>query len=246
MLKRVYAIRLKEDLPEREKENLITVLENSTDHIPGMNYSSVRPSQGPAPYDLLWVNAFEGQEAYGGYLVHPYHCNVIDHYMYRESPGAAIADIMALRWEDPDNVMVIPGNSSAPASGRANETAVDDMLPDARTPAVPDQGPLVIVEQVEVLPGRTDEYLAALEEHYKPMIEGKGLRQLMCLRTPPGTGEEEICILWEVASWQAFSDYRSFFQFQNEPHSTNWVKLSSSLLKGGRRRIMLPTGQRLL
>ena len=46
-------------------------------------------------------------------------------------------------------------------------------------------------------------------------------------------------IVWELADWQTFVNFRNFFQFENEPASTDLVKRLSGLRRGGRRRLML-------
>lgn len=240
MFKRVYGIKLKPDLPPGSADELVRVLENTGAYIPGTVYSIVRPTIGPGPFDFVWDNAFVDAEHYQGYLAHPYHCNVIDQYMYREAPSAVIADSLVIRWSD-DLLEGSAGRSSAPTPVPAVPARrPDDGLPAQPMPGDPSEGPLVIVETVELLPGCTDAYLAALKSHYLPMIEGRGLTLLNCMRSPAGTGEEEIVILWQVASWQNFVEYRAFFQFENEPASTDWVNLVATLRKGGRRRMMLP------
>jgi hypothetical protein len=112
--------------------------------------------------------------------------------------------------------------------------------PDGRLPAVGDHdGPLYLVEHVEALPGKVEEYLQAMQEDYLPKLTGFGIRQVSCLRTPSASGEDEIMLIWELAGWQTFVDFRAFFQFENEPESTNWLVRVNRLRSGGRRRLMV-------
>ena len=140
--------------------------------------------------------------------------------MYRESPAAAIDEGLCLRWSDDD----------------AHVATVTEMS----TVDVPD-GPLFLVEHVEVLPGRTREYLDAIEEHYLPWATAHGIERVLCLRSPEGAGENEVVLVWKLAGWNAYVDFRAFFQFGNEPASTEWVARVSALRTGGRRRLMAPT-----
>jgi hypothetical protein len=232
--KRAYGIALKPDLPDGAVAGLVGALENAPAYLPGMTHSVVRPALGPGPYDLVWDNGFVDTASFEGYLAHPYHCNVIDHYMYRESPAAVISSAFVMRWSDEDGPLPGATGAALPAVDPAPETGA--------LPADPTQGPLHLVEQISVLPGRIDDYLAALDEDYLPMTRDRGLRQLLCLRSPAGTGEDELLIIWQLADWNAFVEFRAFFQFENEPASGEWVARSSALRTGGRRRLMLATG----
>jgi hypothetical protein len=230
MYKRAYAIQIKPGVSEDTLAELIRVLEEAPQHIPGMTLSVVRKALPPSKYDLIWDNAFSHVDYYTNYLSHPYHCNVIDHFMYRESPAAVIGESLCLRWSEPDADLE-PGTSGgeAPEPGTGGLPTVGDR-----------DGPLYLVEQVEVLPGKIEEYLQALNEDYVPMLSGFGIRQLSCLRTPAASGEDEIVIVWELPDWETFVNFRAFFQFENEPASTNLVAKLSRLRSGGKRRLMLP------
>jgi hypothetical protein len=230
MYKRAYAIQIKPGVGEDTVAELVRVLEQAPQHIPGMTLSVVRKALPPSKYDLIWDNAFSHVDYYANYLSHPYHCNVIDHFMYRESPAAVIGESLCLRWSELDADLE-PGTSGAHVAEPGTE----------RLPTVGDHdGPLYLVEQVEVLPGKVEEYLQALNEDYIPMLSGFGIRQLSCLRTPAASGEDEIMLVWELADWATFVNFRAFFQFENEPASTNLVARLGRLRSGGKRRLMLP------
>lgn len=229
MYKRAYAIQLKPGVTEDTVAELIQVLQDAPQHIPGMTLSVVRKALPPSKYDLIWDNAFSHVDYYTNYLSHPYHCNVIDHFMYRESPAAVIGESLCLRWSELDSDLDAGGSATGASAPQAEPL-----------PTVGDHdGPLYLVEQVEVRRGKTAEYLRVLEEDYLPMLTGFSIRQLSCLRTPAASGEEEIMIVWELADWQTFVNFRNFFQFENEPASTELVKRLSGLRRGGRRRLML-------
>jgi hypothetical protein len=225
MYKRAYAIALKPGTSQDTVAELIRVLEEAPRHIPGMTLSVVRKALPPSKFDLIWDNAFSHVGYYTNYLSHPYHCNVIDHFMYRESPAAVIGESLCLRWSELDG----DPEPGAPGPG------VTEGLP-----TVGDHdGPLYLVEQVSVRPGKTDEYLKVLAEDYAPMLTGFGIRQVSCLRTPAASGEEEIMLVWELADWLTFVNFRAFFQFENEPASTELVARLGALRSGGRRRLMV-------
>jgi hypothetical protein len=222
MYKRAYAIQIKPGVGDDTVAELIRVLEDAPRHIPGMTLSTVRTALPPSKYDLIWDNAFINVDYYTNYLSHPYHCNIIDHFMYRESPAAAIGESLCLRWSELDTDL-------EPRTGETELPTVGDH-----------DGPLYLVEQVVVLPGKVDEYLQAVAEDYVPMLSGFGIRQVSCLRTPVASGEDEIMFVWELADWLTFVNFRAFFQFENEPASTDLVARLGRLRSGGRRRLMVP------
>src|ERR1700689_2603472 len=103
MYKRAYAIQLKPGITDDTVTELIRVLQEAPQHIPGMTASVVRKALPPSKFDLIWDNAFSHVDYYKNYLSHPYHCNVIDHFMYRESPAAVIGESLCLRWSELDS-----------------------------------------------------------------------------------------------------------------------------------------------
>ena len=238
MYKRAYAIQLKPGVTDDTVAELIRVLQEAPEHIPGMTASVVRKALPPSKFDLIWDNAFSHVDYYKNYLSHPYHCNVIDHFMYRESPAAVIGESLCLRWSELDSDLEAGAASGASAgTGAASASADASQV----LPTVGDHdGPLYLVEQVEVLPGKITEYLEVLDKDYIPLLSGYGIRQVSCLRTPAASGEEELMIVWELADWKTFVDFRNFFQFENEPASTELVARLNKLRSGGRRRLMVP------
>jgi hypothetical protein len=240
MYKRAYAIQLKPGVTDDTVTELIRVLQEAPEHIPGMTASVVRKALPPSKFDLIWDNAFSHVDYYKNYLSHPYHCNVIDHFMYRESPAAVIGESLCLRWSELDSDLEAGAVADAAlASASASASASADA--GQALPTVGDHdGPLYLVEQVEVLPGKIAEYLEVLDKDYLPLLSGFSIRQVSCLRTPAASGEEEIMIVWELADWKTFVDFRNFFQFENEPGSTELVARLSKLRTGGRRRLMIP------
>jgi hypothetical protein len=233
MYKRAYAIQLKPGVADDTVTELIRVLQEAPEHIPGMTASVVRKALPPSKFDLIWDNAFSHVDYYKNYLSHPYHCNVIDHFMYRESPAAVIGESLCLRWSELDSDL----EAGAAFGGDAGTDAASAQV----LPTVGDHdGPLYLVEQVEVLPGKITEYLEVLDKDYLPLLTGYGIRQVSCLRTPAASGEEELMIVWELADWKTFVDFRNFFQFENEPASTELVARLGKLRSGGRRRLMIP------
>ncbi|MGH3252667.1 MAG: hypothetical protein ACRDOI_41520 [Trebonia sp.] len=245
MYKRAYAIQIKPGVSDGTVAELIQVLQDAPRHIPGMTLSVVRKALPPGQYDLIWDNAFLHVDWYTNYLSHPYHCNVIDHFMYRESPAAVIGESLCLRWSEVDSDLQPGQREAAAGQSEASEREAGLGL-DERLPTVGEHdGPLYLVEHVQVRPGKVEEYLRAVEEDYLPMLRGFGIRRVSCLRTPSASGEDEIMMMWELADWRTFVDYRAFFQFENEPQSTNWVARCGQLRTGGRRRLMVPATAKL-
>ena len=233
MYKRAYAIQIKPGIADDTVAELIRVLQEAPQHIPGMTLSVVRKALPPSKFDLIWDNAFSHVDYYKNYLSHPYHCNVIDHFMYRESPAAVIGESLCLRWSELDSDL------------EAGAVLSDASQPEAAVlPTVGDHdGPLYLVEQVELLPGKITEYLEVLDKDYLPLLTGYGIRQVSRLRSPAASGEEEIMLVWELADWKTFVDFRNFFQFENEPASTELVARLSKLRSGGRRRLMIAAAE---
>jgi hypothetical protein len=240
MYKRAYAIQLKPGVTDDTVTELIRVLQEAPEHIPGMTASVVRKALPPSKFDLIWDNAFSHVDYYKNYLSHPYHCNVIDHFMYRESPAAVIGESLCLRWSELDSDLEAGAAFGADAGAAFGAGAASAGAGQALPTVGDHDGPLYLVEQVEVLPGKITEYLEVLEKDYIPLLSGFSIRRVSCLRTPAASGEEEIMIVWELADWKTFVDFRNFFQFENEPASTELVARLSKLRSGGRRRLMIP------
>lgn len=95
-------------------------------------------------------------------------------------------------------------------------------------------------EHIDVVPGRSDDYLRAVEEIYLPAARRHGMRLLMASRSPDGTGEHELVFVWSVEGWGAA--FRSFVGISNEVDvMQKWLATVRPLRTGGRRRYLLPT-----
>lgn len=101
MYRRAYAIALRPDLPDAVLAEFVEVLRRAPEHMPTMRSSSVSVEvTDHTPWQLVWDNAFDDEQGYRDYLVHPYHGNVIDHFMYREHPSNVVREIFCLRWDE--------------------------------------------------------------------------------------------------------------------------------------------------
>jgi hypothetical protein len=60
--------------------------------IPEVLYSKVGRNLSDAPVQLVWEHAFNSVEAYGRYMVHPYHAAVLDRYLLHDSPERIVQD----------------------------------------------------------------------------------------------------------------------------------------------------------
>jgi hypothetical protein len=60
--------------------------------IPEVLDSIVGTNLSDAPVQLVWEHAYASPEAYGRYMVHPYHAAVLDRYLLQDSPERVVSD----------------------------------------------------------------------------------------------------------------------------------------------------------
>ncbi len=61
-------------------------------HIPEVLDCAVGTNLSDAPVQLVWEHAYESPDAYGRYMVHPYHAVVIDRYLLPDAPERIVVD----------------------------------------------------------------------------------------------------------------------------------------------------------
>ncbi len=52
------------------------------------------------PYDVVWDHAFEDMEGVRAYWVHPYHCDKLDEFLYKECPGNIVEEAIHIFYDD--------------------------------------------------------------------------------------------------------------------------------------------------
>jgi hypothetical protein len=57
---------------------------------------------------------------------------------------------------------------------------------------------IYLLEQIDIVAGKTDEYLNALREGYVGAVAKRGMQLCASLRTLPGSGEEGLVLLWSI------------------------------------------------
>lgn len=233
MLSRLYAIAIKQGTPAEVVEELVSVLDRAPEFIPSMRWSTVRREESPNVYELVWHNGFEDRAGYQEYLRHPYHGNVIDHYMYPESPESIITpQTMCLRWGDGEDDVV----TSAPGPADAADAL-------ARSEHPPEDGPLGepalrLWEHVELVAGKREAYLRAVREIYLPHVTPLGLSLRSILRSPDASGEDELELIWDIPGWAAWTKIRTAIYHDKEWLGL-WLDTVEPLRVGGRRRLLI-------
>jgi hypothetical protein len=92
MLRRfeVYAVR--PDAPEERVRALEEACRRCATFIPEVLDCAVGINQSKAPVRLVWEHAYASPEAYGRYMVHPYHAVVLDRYVLPDAPERVVVD----------------------------------------------------------------------------------------------------------------------------------------------------------
>ena len=80
------------DAPEGAVGDLVRACRRCGRCIPEVLDSVVGWNRSRAPVQLVWEHAYESVEAYGRYMVHPYHAAVLDRYLLQDSPERVVVD----------------------------------------------------------------------------------------------------------------------------------------------------------
>jgi hypothetical protein len=242
MFRRLFVIPLRPDADPALVRELVQVLEAAPQYVPSMRWSTVAAERSPSPYHLVWDHAFEDEAGFREYIVNPYHCNIIDHYMYRESPVCVVGnDPICLRWDDDGHRGLDQWTGSSMPRDQ-DDPAVGSHVPVDTALAAPDaaEQPIYLVEQFDLLPGKAEDYLKLVAREYQPVATKRGMRLVLSLRTPTGTGEESLLFVWAIAGWVSWSHVRSAFHY-DEAGLTKWLETVRPLRAGGRRRLLIGT-----
>jgi hypothetical protein len=225
---RSYPIRLRAGVAPERLEALRAVLEAAPDHIPGFLVSELVAAPEGSSHDLVWNNVFTDEAAFWLYAGHPYHANLVNDHLAPDAP-ASVKAASSTGTLSSDEGPVDPARFT-------DVSRAEQALEEAGISA-----PVVhLVEHIDVVPGRTAEYLDAVERIYLPLARRHDMRLLASWQSPPATGEEELVFVWAVPGWGAA--FRSFVAINGEVETMQlWLDTVRPLRSGGRRRYLLPT-----
>ena len=198
MLRRIYVIPIKESASCESVEELIAILDAAPQYIPSMKWSRVAQELSMHPYELVWDHGFEDEDGLREYMTHPYHNNLIDHFMLQESPTSIVeSTLMCFRFDD-ERV-----DLGRIVSAHARRIGGTDMKQEESRNEVLDSlevtgETIYLLEQIDIVAGKTDEYLNALREGYVGAVAKRGMQLCASLRTLPGSGEEGLVLLWSI------------------------------------------------
>jgi hypothetical protein len=189
------------------------------------------------PYELIWENAFDDEEGHRSYLTHPYHCNFIDHLMYRESPACLVEEgSMVLGW-DAGQPFDVAGAVERRKEREAGSPAARTARAIKEESAGLEEQAIYLVEHIDVRPGSIEAYLKAFRDTYLPAATARGMKLLIALESPPGDGQEVVMVIWEIPGWHAWSRIRASFHFDKD-WLTSWLETVEPLRLGGQRRFL--------
>jgi hypothetical protein len=92
MLRRFEVYALRPDAPVERVRDLEAACRRCGRFIPEVIDGAVGTNLSGAPVQLVWEHAYESPEAYGRYMVHPYHAVVVDRYLLPDSPERIVID----------------------------------------------------------------------------------------------------------------------------------------------------------
>lgn len=228
MFHREYPIKLRDGIPPERIALLRKVLERAPDHIPGFLESVLVEAPEGSSHDLVWRNVFRDVGAFWLYAGHPYHANLINDHLAPDAPNSMkAAGSTGSIWTDDGPVDLAEMSDLFQADAALEAAGIS-------------ASEVHLHEHIDVVPGRSDDYLRAVEEIYLPAASRHGMRLLMTWRSPDGTGEHQLVFVWSVAGWGAA--FRNFAGISNEVDMMEqWLATVRPLRTGGRRRYLLPT-----
>ena len=92
MLRRFEVYALRSDAPAARVDALEAACRDCGRFIPEVLDSVVGINRSEAPVHMVWEHAYASPEAYGRYMVHPYHAAVLDRYLLQDSPERVVVD----------------------------------------------------------------------------------------------------------------------------------------------------------
>lgn len=224
MIRRLYMVRMLPDIPPARIESMVEALCAAPEHIPGFVYSRVNPEESRNSFHFVWDHAFVDAKGVDTYMVHPYHANIIDEFLYNESPGAVVEDSLAVQWTDSRNFIAdavefeMPPPRTSPLTTRAAEPAI------------------FLVERLEIPAELLETYSVALREIYLPCVAAHGIQLISIAQAV--VEPQQVFVLWSVNSWDAVARLRAFLIIGGGLDI--WRSAIAGLRVGGIRRYMLP------
>jgi hypothetical protein len=98
-------------------------------------------------------------------------------------------------------------------------------------------------ETIDVVPGKLDEYVAALERLWLPVAQKRNLRLLGFWQTIGSTGRwPEAIAIWEIDDWTHFAKLREsqYEDAHRDKGLAEWIAKAWQWRSGGFDRILLP------
>jgi hypothetical protein len=92
MLRRFEIYALRPDVPVDGVHALESACRRCGHFIPEVLDSAVGTNRSETPVQMVWEHAYASAEAYGRYMVHPYHAVVLDRYLLQDSPERIVVD----------------------------------------------------------------------------------------------------------------------------------------------------------
>lgn len=92
MLRRFEVYALRPDAPVDGVHALESACRHCGNFIPEVLDSAVGTNRSEAPGQMVWEHAYASAEAYGRYMVHPYHAVVLDRFLLQDSPERIVVD----------------------------------------------------------------------------------------------------------------------------------------------------------
>jgi hypothetical protein len=226
------AIELNDKATPEDVGRLVDVLESAPSYVQSIETSSVRRNLSALPCDLLWEHTFRDLDGYMDYRVHPYHCNLIDELLGRESLRAIHAQVFSLFFDDTERLTPRPHippdrKWAAESVGRGNN---------AHT------GPITLVEQIDVEAGCRAAYLDLFERDYLPLAIERGMHLVGIWQSAPEAGpDEEIVVVWLIeGGWREWDVIRA--KVIADPRVHAWYGEIAGFVKDVRRRLLEPVG----
>jgi hypothetical protein len=108
--------------------------------------------------------------------------------------------------------------------------------PDVALEAPPD-GPVLMIDAVDVAPADADRYLDAFERLYLPGAQRRGMRLVACWHTPRTIGDAvTVFVVFDVGTWAEWEQARNAAVV--DPALPEWLRARAEVMQRGTRRFV--------
>ena len=231
MIRRFMVIQLHESASPEGCARLVSVLEQVPKYIRSVKSSRVGRNLSASPDDLIWEHEFDDLDGFLHYRTHPYHCQVIDEFLGRESPNRINKNAYSFFYDDNESSA---DTTHIPADRKWAATSIGGSMQ-------PYNGAIFLIEEIQVKPGCTAEYLALFKSIYLPIAIERGMKLTGCWRSADGAvPTEEVVFVWEIEGegWRKWDQMRA--AAGADPRVDDWLAKAQQLRVGGRRRLLEP------